>query len=194
MTAIQRIRVRWENFRGAPGVNTFYASDVATVVPALQDFYAGIVTRLPQGLQITVEQSGETIEDTTGVAVGAWSTGSPEAPVAGSGDNFYPGGQGAILRMKTAGYVNGRRVQGRVFLIPLGGLQFDDGSLSSLCLGVLRPSAQALLNASMLKLLVLSTPYTPPAGSTKPARLGSSHVVTEMSVPDFAAVLRSRRD
>lgn len=189
MADIQRYNVAWQNWPGAPGVSTFYAAlgtDVSTVTDALRAFYNSLITLLPTGLTIQVPATGDIISDQTGDITGSWSDGTPVTVVTATGAGAYAGNAGAIVHWLTGGVVNGRRVRGRTFIVPLVGSQFDgNGSLSASCLTALNGAATTLLGALGSAQVVWHRP--------KGVVPGSSFAVTSHRVPDLAISLRSRR-
>jgi len=189
MASMMRFHCAWQNWPGAPGVSTFYAeagADVSTITDALRAFYQALVTFLPTGLTIQVPSSGDIISDVDGSITGAWSDGTPVALVTGTAAGVYAGNAGAVVHWLTGGVVNGRRVRGRTFLVPLIGSSFDaNGSLSAATITAITNAASTLVAAIGTNMLVWHRPKTP--------AIGSSFDVSAFRVPDLAISLRSRR-
>lgn len=186
MAQLQRIRCELTGITALPGVATFY-SDVA--VPSAKadvgDFWDAIKEWWPSGMSITVPNSGDVIEDTTGALVGSWTEGSQET-ITSSGSGQYAAGVGARVVWGTNGIRNRRRVRGSTFVCPLIVSAYDSaGTLSTTFLNDLGTAATVLASSGLLN--VWSRPG--PGGS--PA--GESHAVLNGSVPDRVTSLRSRR-
>lgn len=192
MTTIARIRCAWSGFVGAPGVSTFYCLDAATFRPDLLDFWAAINETFPTNVTITIPNTGDLVDDTTGANTGVWTDGSVVTQVGGTA-GVYSAPTGAVVIWGTDTFLSGRRVQGRTFLVPLGGACFEDnGSISASVLGILNGAATGLPAATAGQQQLLHRPTL--AGSPSGVTPGSSVPVTSARVPDLAAVLRSRRD
>lgn len=192
--AITRITARWSGFRGAPGYSNFYfdgefagAPAVEAAAVAVSDFFSGFYAFLPGPVSIAVQPTAEVVDETTGQTLSILDFSAPAAVVGGTADN-YSAAVGAVVNWNTNDYVNGRRVRGRTFVVPLTSTAFDEeGDISSGALDSLRSAASGLVTATMD--LPLAVWHRPANGSG-----GSSHVVTSATVPDLGAVLRSRRD
>jgi len=186
---MMRFNVAWQNWPGAPGVSTFYAeqgADVSTITDALRAFYLALITYVPTGLTIQVPSSGDIISDASGAITGAWSDGTPVTVVTATGAGTYAGNAGAVVHWLTSGVVNGRRVRGRTFIVPLVSSSYDaNGSLSAATITALTNAATTLVAAIGTNMLVWHRPKTP--------AIGSSFDVTSYRVPDLAVSLRSRR-
>jgi hypothetical protein len=190
MPDIARIPVVWSGFSGGPGVNTFYSdvADVDIATTALHTFYEAIDTFIPDVVDINVPGSGDTISDSSGILTGTWTATATPAQVNGGATGTYAAPVGAVVNWLTSAIVDGRRLQGKSFIVPLTDAAFDsDGSIVSGFLTTLRNAAAALA-ATADSIKVWHRPTDPgPSG-------GSSAAVTSSRVPDLAAVLRSRRD
>jgi len=187
VTSLQRVRVHWSGFTGAPGVNTlFYQDAPADPAPDLFTFFNAIKALLPTSVTISIDNSGDLIDDATGNLVGSWS-GTSASTVTGTVSALYAGPAGAVMDLRTSTVVGKRRLQGRMFLVPLITDAYQsDGTLATSALGTLQAAATALLaSTSGADLRVWHRPT--------PGHVGSSAAVTELRVPDLAAVLRSRR-
>jgi len=184
---MQRVRVHWTGFTGAPGVNTLYYTDApADPAPDLFTFFNAIKALLPTSVTITIDSSGDLIDEATGGLAGTWS-GTSAATVTGTTSALYAGASGAVLDLRTSTIVGKRRLQGKMFIVPLTTDCYQsDGTLATSQLGTLRTAATALQGStSGADLVVWHRPT--------PGHSGSKAAVTSITVPDLAAVLRSRR-
>jgi hypothetical protein len=186
---LSRVSVAWQNWPGAPGSTVFYGLATAMVqadVDAVRTFFDAIKQYLPSGLTITVPSSGDNIDDATGDIVGSWSVATPPIVVTGTGAGAYAGNAGAVVHWLTDDVVNGRRVRGRSFLVPLVSTAYDTGgSLIAGAMTILSNAAGALVTASAGAFQIWHRPAPPAAGS--------SHAITSHRVPDLAVSMRSRR-
>jgi hypothetical protein len=190
-----RISVAWQGWAGAPGVTQLYMDPVAALqgpVDAVRTFFAAVAGLIPSGITFTVPNSGDLIEAVDGKISGSWS--SPTAPllVTASGTGTYAGNAGAVVHWLTQRVVDGRRLRGRTFLVPLAGAAYDStGSLATAANTTFSNAATALVTNAGGSMLVWNRPRkgTP----LVPARVGSSGVVFSARVPDLAVSLRSRR-
>ena len=186
MANIQKVQCLWQNFPGAPGYTNFFF-DVASPPPvsSIVTFWTALQGILPSGLTVSVPNSGDEIDPTTGKIVGSWSAGS-SAVVTMTAAAAFSGGSGAVIHWLTSSVVNGHRVRGKSFIVPLTTGNYDSqGNLSAACLTTLRNAAAGLVTAGAGLFSVYRRPTTFTAGNEFP--------ITGSSVPDLAAVLRSRR-
>lgn len=186
MTDIDRAVVEWTGFPGAPGISVFYATPGGGVAFAIGTMFELLKNFIPLNVTITVPASGDTIDDATGEIVGTWTTGA-ESVTHCSASGTYAAAGGGLIRWATDGLVNGHRVKGRTFFVPLDGdLYEDNGSLSPTWTGNAKSAGDNLIEESEGHLVIWSRPT--------PTRAGSSHTVVTCAVPDKMSVLRSRRD
>jgi len=184
---ILRIRSTWQNWPGAPGITDFYSRDLtaATYVPIVRAFFDSIKALLPTGLSIQTSGSCDEINEVNGQLTGSQSTTTP-AVVTGSSSVVYAGASGACVTWNTAGVIAGKRVRGRTFLVPLITTCYDtNGSLSATTLTTLGTSAAGLITSGGGEFVVFARP--------RAFTGGQAHPITGATVPDLAAVLRSRR-
>lgn len=189
MPNIHRVSVAWQGWPGSPGVSQFYmkqSPDYQGVVDDLRTFFDAVKALLPSGLTVQVPVSGDTLNDNTGGIVGSWSATTPPLVVTGTGAGAYAGNAGAVIHWLTLAVVNGRRLRGRTFLVPLISTAYDTaGSLSTAALSTLSTAAGNLNITSGADLVVWHRPVNG-AG-------GSSEIFNSVRVPDLAVSLRSRR-
>lgn len=192
MASINRVRVSYSGLQGGNGVSTFYCQDAATFLAPLLAMYASLADKMPDLLSITVEQSGDVLDNITGDLTGTWdATGG--GPVNPTGNGPYSAPTGCCINWLTSVVVDGARLRGKTFLVPLVGGAFDvDGSISVLTLSALQSAANNFVTATAGNFVVWHRPRpdTHPLGQ----RDGTSSAVTSAVIRDKAAILRSRRD
>ena len=185
MTEIYRLRSAWTGFVGGPGVTTMYFLDTATAVASVHTFWNDIKAQIPSDVTITVEPSGDIIEDSTGALTGTW-TSDASTPITCTGDGEYAAPVGGVINWLTETIGPHRRLKGRSFIVPTTGNMFqNDGSYGTAPRATLQSAADALIAAQSTSFVV----YHRGTGSD-----GTNGLVTSAFVPDMAAVLRSRRD
>jgi len=192
---IHRIKARWTGFNGAPGYSVFHG-DAATegVAATAQDqadavrlFFDGIVSRLPSIVRINVESQVEVLDETTGQIIDIVAITQPPTS-AGAVAGSYSAPSGAVINWNTNGVRNGRRVRGKTFLVPLAGTAYDgDGTLISSVHSQIQAAATTLAE-SFSGLVTFARPTAPGAAD------GAIYPIVSATVPDKAAILRSRRD
>lgn len=188
MASLFKITALWSNWPGAPGYTNFYAltgGPIVTLTDGIRAFFDAIKGIVPTGITITVQPSGDQINDVSGAITGAWSVDPGPAPVVGASGGTYAGNAGGVVSWRTNGVVGNRRVRGRSFIVPLASTVYDTNGLTSSAIATLQGAATALLTTADGNLAVWSRPTA--------LRAGSSHPITAATVPDLSASLRSRR-
>lgn len=201
---ILRIIARWSGFPGAPGYSVFHfttdggfwdgglVGDSAQVAAdgaagRISDAFGRINTYLPNGSRIEIQEEAPILNSDTGEMIGSVEVDAP-AVVAGVSERDMVGPAGAVVNWRTNDYRFGRRIRGRTFLVPLNVNAYEgDGTLSSSGRSSMRDFADEVLNGE----------GSADFGVWSRPRDGSGGVfatATSYSVPDMAAVLRSRRD
>jgi len=198
MTALSRVITHWSGFPGGPGTTTMYFLDTATAMASLQTFWTHCLPAIPPDVHLDVQAGGDIIEDTTGEITGSWP-GEVAESLVGSGYATYAAPLGLAITWHTATILDGHRVKGRTYLVPISGGGFTDtGSPTS---GTTDPIAAAgleLIIEQSASFVVWHRPYAGRAATAKlkakAAHLGGHALVTQVSVANKGAVLRSRRD
>lgn len=187
MTVLDRYRVLWSGFPGGPGVSTFYNVPGNNLLDELHTFFAAIADRLPNNVTLTFPNAGDSIEDTTGAIVGSWSV-AAQANVVGSGATVYAAPVGVHVRWLTNTIINGRKLQGRTFIVPVIGQETAQGAPDAVLVNDVKAAADALV-AVVGGLSIWHRPFPNPAAAN-----GASGPVTGAVVQTKFSVLRSRRD
>lgn len=189
-----RVTALWSGFPGAPGYSNFFfagggglISDAQQVAQRVADAFAAVAPRLPVDVTIQVEQAVEVIDSDTGMTTDFREI-STIPPVVGSGGASYAGPTGAVVNWRTNDLRNGRRIRGRTFLVPLSTASFaTDGTLSEAAREDVQDFAAVLIGGDLDSELGV---WSRPIGGAG----GVFATVVSSTVPDMAAVLRSRRD
>lgn len=186
MTELYRVRTALTGFPGGPGVCTMYFLDVATAVDSLDDFWASMHDKMPDDVTAHVENSGDIIEDTTGELTGAWSA-TAVGSHTGTGTGGYSAPSGGCITWNTETILDGRRLRGRTFIVPMSGdLYQDDGTLADSPRTAMEEGAAALVLAQSSSFVVYHRKTS--------GHAGGNGLITSATVHDKAAILRSRRD
>jgi len=198
MTNISRVRVALTGFTGGPGVATFYALDAPTLVPSLRTFWGAVAAKMPTTVSVKVQSSGDIIEDTTGELVGGWAT-TDAVGVVGADSATYPAPVGACISWLTGTILDGKRLKGRTFIVPLGGGSYQlDGTISAVNVTALTTAATNYVAATVANALVWHRPRVAKAADgSRPAvtaRAGANGAIIQGFCVDKAMVLTSRRD
>jgi hypothetical protein len=201
MVAMNRCRVAWTGFTGAPGVSTFYFGSTTIDMTALKAFFTAVANKVPTAVQFAIPQIGDQVNDTNGQIVGAWS-GTGGGTVLGTGGvGAYAGSAGICIDWLTSSVIDGRRRQGRTYLVPGASTIYQsDGTIAEAHRTDCVNAGAAMIAAYAGEFKVFSRPYPgqdavvgPPPKPAKPPRVGAAVQVIAARVPDIAAVMRSRR-
>ncbi|AXH79509.1 MAG: hypothetical protein [Circular genetic element sp.] len=195
MPILNRVRATWTNFPGAPGLSPFYLAAGSTNVAPIVTFFTAIKDLFPNGLSITVPSTGDAIDTADNKIVGGWTGSGGGTATSTTTTAPYSGTSGALVHWSTNAVLNGRRLAGRTYLVPLGQTQYaNDGSLATTAVTSITNAANALIAALTPSLIV----YGPPRdagtlGPTDPGKASISSPAIAATVPDLAVVMRSRR-
>jgi hypothetical protein len=192
MTDIHRVRITSSGFPGGPGVTTFYGSDGAALLPALKGLCADFAAYMPSSVVFAYPVVGDIIDPLTGELTGEW-TADARAGDTGTGDGSYAAPAGVVIDWETGSILDGHRLRGRSFFVPMIGVAFQsDGTVAGDVLSALNSSVNTHQTAMVGNLLVWHRPRA--VSTAHPvARDGGFADVSSGHVPDKAAVLRSRR-
>lgn len=189
-----KVSVRWTGFVGAPGYSNFYfagggglISDAQQVTDRVHTALGSLTGGLPSSVTLNIDPEVEVIDSDTGVIQGYQQV-DPDNAISGTGTGGYSGPSGGVVNWRTDDLRNGRRIRGRTFIVPMDGDSYEsDGTLSTAALTQLNNFASVLRTGDFDSELGV---WSRPVGGSG----GVFATVTGHSVPDMAAVLRSRRD
>lgn len=190
MASIIRHTAVWTGTPGLPGYSQFYTSINTGQAAAAQaghtavhDFFEDLVTLIPDAITVTVDPIYQVLVDTTGVIIGEETVGTASAAVTGTFVGAWQAQVGVLVEWTTGLYLNGKRLRGRTYLVPLGNAADTNGTLPTGTLGTVGGAADTLA-ASDADFAVWHRPVSGSGGITVD--------VTGGVVRDHAAILRSR--
>lgn len=203
MTALYRSRTTFSGLSGGPGVATMYFLDTDNMTENLQALWTGLKGVLPIGVTIQVENVGDIIESTTGALTGAWG-GTVQSALTGASNQPYPAPAGYCINWLTGTILDGHRLRGRTFVVPVTSAFYqDNGTILDSAVADGNAAVTTFIIAESSSLVIWHRPFdgTPavPASGTKaakparPAHLGGHGLVTGGFIRDKVAILRSRR-
>jgi len=183
MADIERIKVVWSGLTGLPGLSVFYGDAGGSANADIKTFFTSIAALFPTPLTWTIPGNGDLVDDATGTLTGIWTNTGGGGTVNAAGSPPYAAGVGAYVNWETSGIVNGRRVKGRTFLLPLFNSAYDNsGTIVNAYVTTLQTAATALVTAGST--LVWHRPGTGTGSSFQPGAA---------TVPDQVTSLRTRR-
>lgn len=209
MSVMYRVRAASVGWTGGPGLNTFYFdagadaaeadSDAALLcVNRVRDAFQSGTAIYPPAWNMTVNPSVDVLDAVDGALVSNYNVAAPATIVGTGAPGFGPIATMLMLRLRTPTISNGQRVNGRAFLGPVT-LGVDaagtpDAGIIALALAI----GNELLDVGIgggPALQVWSRPKKAVVGPPAvPARDGQAVDVFSVTVPDYYAILRSRRD
>ena len=191
MASMTRIRCTWAGLPGGSGLSQFYWAtgiDGLAHQVAVKTFWDSIKDSLPSTATITTPTLLDVLEESNGQLQSSSSVGT-QGTATGVGGAASSAPSGAWINWFTSDVIDGKRVRGRTFIVPLQSNQYDnDGSLVGACITRLQNAANALLATSGNQFCVWHRPTAP--GATD----GKACLITAAQVKDKVGILRSRRD
>lgn len=189
-----RITARWAGFNGAPGYSNFFFAggggligDQDQVANRVRGAFAMVVGNLPTGVSVSIEQEAAIIDSDTG-QVQEYRPVDALQPVTGTGTGGYSAASGGVINWRTSDLRFGRRIRGRTFIVPMSGSSYEqNGTLTTSAIESLRAFGNQLVTWDFDSEFGV---WSRPRGGTG----GVFATAESFSVPDMAAVLRSRRD
>lgn len=186
--------ILWQGFTGSPGYTTLCFGpgapdpvDGQGMIDATDAFAVDISALLATGHSVTVLPEINWFNTTTGVLEDVTAVSPAPTAHVGSSGQSGPIAAGMVISWTTAGINRGRKVRGRNFIVPVNKDAFEsNGSPSATAIGLLTGAAADLAGSTDATFGIWSRPRLGAGGAWFP--------VTTWRVPDFGAVLRSRRD
>ena len=181
----RKVVVSWGTGIGGAGLSVFYSLEATDITASLGTFFTAIAGVFPTVVTWSIPSSGDIIDIPTGKITGAWSGGTA-ANITATGGAAYVAGTGAMVRWQCTQVIDGRRVKGRTFLVPLLTTAFDTtGTITNANVTTLSNAAAALAGTGTLQIYHRPTKLSPGTGALAN--------VTGSSVPDKVVSIRSRR-
>jgi len=182
-------RALWQTSGGGAGFSVLHytiagnGTAAQTLADQTQDFFDNLDSIMPNDTVINFDSEVlDLAEDGTLTAV--WAV-TPPAAITGAGAGDFYAAAGGRIDWATDAIVAGRRLSGRIYIVPLIGSAYDtDGSIDAAAQAVLQVAGDGLITDTSFN---------------RPLRVWSrthavSAVVESAFVPAKGAVLRGRRD
>lgn len=175
-----------------------YTTNVAGISTTLHDLWDALKSHIPIECTYQVEPGGDLLEDTTGALTGAWSA-AAVAPVTGTHNALMSALSGAQIEWLSATILDGKRMRGRSFIVPLGGNDYTgSGSIGTTAVTAIKAAADTFQLAEAGGFCIWHRPRKAKAATAYhpavTARAGGHGMVTSTRVPSKCVVLKSRRD
>ena len=186
--------VRWDGWPGAPGFTSFYSNNLLAepLVSSVKNFFEACKNTIPVPVTINYPSELEVFDEQDGIVSSTIPVTAP-AQTVGFPATTFAAPAGVAVTWITGGIVEGHRVRGRIFMVPMAAGYQNDGTLADSVRTGYHTAATALVAANGGDMVVWSRPRQPRLGPPpKPALLGSAHPVLAAAVRDHVAVLRSR--
>lgn len=197
---ISRIKTTWQSSQlvGFPGYTFTYFNAPNLQPSQVAIFFDSIKAFFPTGLTWLTDPTIIELDETNGKMTGT-RLGDAPATIAATGSANYVPQAGCQVKFFTTGFVNGRAVRGRWFLVPMITSTWTSyGAILSTTAASIKAAAQALRSASGATLCVWSRPVWQLDAQGKPTdvlkRPGSQFQITSIDVPLKSVTLNSRRD
>lgn len=191
MPTIIRHTAVWTGAPGLPGYTQFHR-EVTAGIPGqaqtshdqISTFFGVFASLIPADITVTVSPVYQIIDVATGMITSEDTVGDPSAPIAGAFVSTWSGQVGVLVEWLTGTFIGGRRLRGRTYLVPLGNVGDDDGTLPGGTISTLQ-SASAYITQAGAEFVVWHRPVANAGGQVS--------TITSAVIRDHAAVLRSRR-
>lgn len=183
---LNRARLTWSGWTGAPGYSNFYFSSATTNMGALNTFFSTIENYLPNGVHVVVPSSGDQIDEAVGGITGTWTGtgGASHGGFAGSGN--FSAITGFVCDWHTSLLVAGRRVLGKTFIVPCYPSAFDStGQVASSTKTAVETAMATMISSYAGAMKVWTRPRVSIAGA--------GATITSGTVPLIPVQLTSRR-
>lgn len=198
MPTAYRVAAVWGGFQGAPGYSKFTFMDLVddtsrnAAGAAVRAFFFAVKQYMDTTWTISVQPNIQGFDMASGTLTSETSMTTTPAVVSGAGPaTTWAGGSGYVISWRTGGIFNGRRLQGRTFMVPALAVFETNGTLTSTVIADATAAGNALIAASGAQFAIWGKQY-----STVDPKLqigGALFPVESCTVKDMAAQLRSRR-
>ena len=183
---IDRLQVTLAGGQVGSGVSTHFGIQGSGQLTTWQVFWEDLTKFMPLGMTVHVPNTGDRIEVESGLLQSVWTAATSATTYVGIDQGPYAAGVGACVTWLTAGIVNGHRVRGRTFIVPLDGTRYqNDGTLAPGTVAAITNAAQNVLDNAAGNSVIYSRKV--------PGRDGTAHAITGFRINDRVATLASRR-
>lgn len=190
MANVIRHTVVWSGSPGLPGYSQFYQEVVGDVAALAQAghyavgiFFDDLASLIPEEVSITVDPVYQVIVLGSGMTVGEDVVGDPATVIQGTYVGDWARQFGVLVEWVTGTFIDGKRLRGRTYLVPLGGTTATDGTVADATLATVRAAAEGITDGTPGFVVW----HRPVAGVG-----GQISTITGAVVRDKAALLRSR--
>jgi hypothetical protein len=196
-----RVRTVFTGPAGTPWLSTMYfssgglQSDADAAVVSVGAFWNAVDAGMSSTVSWSTEPDVADIDLATGELETSWST-TPQTGSGASAGDMLPTLAQALVRWRTPGVVNGRRVRGRTFVPGVTEAFAAAGRPIAAYLTTLNTAAAALIADANSQFVIWSRPFEsdPDDPDDPPTRAGTQHVVSSGTAWSEFASMRSRRD
>lgn len=196
------VRVEWSGTTGGPGLTqfaiaasggaTWTAANAQSAVDTVRGFMVLNQPYIPNEVTLQVQPDVDQYDELTGQLVATTTAGVTPTSVLGGNTGSYAGGAGYRYNWRTGVIRNGRRVNGKTYIVPAAASIFTtDGTLGSPQVTSFNTNAATFLSnlaSGGLGLVVWSRP------NELTGMPGAMSGVSTGDVSDKSAILRTRRD
>jgi hypothetical protein len=200
MGNILKVVTNWTGLQGGNGYTNLYFEPIPEAGPVTQAMVDAAVAKVeafftamkfyrPPGTFTQVDPAVQEIDENSGEIRAFWGA-TTLAPAAGTAANApHSAVAGACINWTTANALNGRRVRGRTFFVPLASAALDvNGTIDNTALTAMRGHAATLhADGTNVRLVVWHRP-------TALGIDGGAYDVIASNISDKTAILTSRRD
>lgn len=198
MPSVYRVGVTWNGFQGSPGYTRFSYQELSSDAnrnaagAAVRQFFFALAGHFLTSWTISVDAEIQEFDMGTGQLIGAAAMPTVPSPVTGTAAAApYAGGSGYSVGWRTGEIFNGRRVQGRSFIVPAVNVYESNGTLSSSVIATATAAANALIASSINGFSIWAKLMTK---DSPPVQIGGAlYAVSSCIVKDQASQLRTRR-
>lgn len=194
---LDRVRTVFSAVAGSPYYSNLYflnavgANQAASEIALVKQFWTTLQPTMLTSMPYTVEADVPLIDEATG-KITAVHTGVAASGVCTGAGDILPTSAQLLAKLSTNGFVNGRRVRGRIFIPAQLEANNTNGRPAASLLTTLQGALTALIGSAQ-EMDIWSRPFTHPTDPSK-NRVGTKWPVTSGAGWTEWAVQRSRRD
>jgi len=195
MFIVSRVKVLWTGWSGAPGYSNLVTAgvllaDLNAFAARLQSFLGAVAGQMPASVISTIQPTTEQFDANTGDLQGTMDITALPAQPGGALNNQFSSISGACVTWRTGATLDGKRVRGRTFLVPLSTSAYqNDGTLLDASAVSLRTAATNLAAPGALPLERQLHIWHRPT----PLHVGAAVPTTAATINDRVSYLKSRR-